>query len=287
MSVNIHLNRHPIGFPYLKRKVESQVIQNRNERLPYHDPAYTPLYELSNTCLSNGYIVIYGIESVPNESTRQGIFKNIEDVNDTQQIKDSFSSGLLTVIDTDSIYRENGVNYKSIIDFWNFQVKEAQQKCKVKTKATIIFCAPDSYLKNDNYDTFMLFEDSVASALYPNTSIICWYLGKWLDSITLASLVRALNIHRYTIHTDWKYREWTAGEIINIVSRAIDENLGQGSATLFFRTLKIIHKVTPNDIASRPILLEAFLKRLLGYDFADSIIDSIFETIMERALFKI
>jgi hypothetical protein len=45
MSVNIHLNRHPIGFQYLKRKVESQVIQNRNERLPYLDPAYTPLYD--------------------------------------------------------------------------------------------------------------------------------------------------------------------------------------------------------------------------------------------------
>lgn len=286
MSVNIPLNRHPIGFPYLKGKMESQVSQNRNER-PYSEPGYKPLYELSNACLSNGYIVIYGIEPIPNESARQGIFKNIEDANDTQQIKDSFSSGLLTVIDTDSIYRENGVNYKSIVDFWNFQVKEAQQRCKVKTKATIIFCAPDSYLKNYNYDTFMLFEDSVAASLYPNTSIICWYLGEWLDNITLASLVRILNIHKYTIHTDWKYKEWTAGEIINIVSHAIDEKLGQGSATLFFQTLQIIHKVTPNAIVSRPILLEAFLKRLLDYDFADSIMDSIFEKIMERALFKI
>ena len=61
MSVNIPLNRHPVGFQYLKRKMESQVIQNRNERLPYLDPAYAPLYELSNMCLSNGYIVIYGI----------------------------------------------------------------------------------------------------------------------------------------------------------------------------------------------------------------------------------
>jgi hypothetical protein len=75
MSVNIPLNRHPIGFPDLKRKMDSQVIHNRNERLTHLDPAYTPLYELSNTCLSNGYIVIYGIESIPNESARQGIFR--------------------------------------------------------------------------------------------------------------------------------------------------------------------------------------------------------------------
>lgn len=110
--------------------MESQVIQNRNERLPYLDPAYAPLYELSNMCLSNGYIVIYGIESIPNESARQGIFKDIEDVNDTQQVKDSFSSGLLTVIDTDSIYRENGVNYKSIVDSGIFRLKKLNKNAK-------------------------------------------------------------------------------------------------------------------------------------------------------------
>lgn len=238
MSVDIPLNRHPIGFPYLERKMESQPIQNQNEGLPYIDPVYKPLYELSNACLLNRYNVIYGVESIPCESAQQGIFKHIESVNDTQQIRDSFSSGLLTVIDTDSIFSENGANYKSIVDFWNFQAKESQQRCKVRTKATIIFCAPDSYLKNDNYDTFMLFEDSVAATLYPNISIVCWYLGKWLDNITLASLVRILNIHKHTIHTDWKYKEWTAIEIIDIVSRAIDEKLGQGSATLFFSDCK-------------------------------------------------
>jgi hypothetical protein len=40
MSVNIPLNRHTIGFPYLKGNLESQVIQSRNER--DFDPAYTP-----------------------------------------------------------------------------------------------------------------------------------------------------------------------------------------------------------------------------------------------------
>lgn len=65
------------------------------------------------------------------------------------------------------------------------------------------------------------------------------------------------------------------------------KNLDKVRQLFFFQTVKIIHKVTPNDIVSRPVLLEASLKRLLDYDSADSVIDSIFESIMKRALFKI
>ena len=51
-------------------------------------------------------------------------------MNDTQQVKDSFSSGLLTVIDTDSIYSENGVNYKSIVDSGIFRLKKLNKNAK-------------------------------------------------------------------------------------------------------------------------------------------------------------
>ena len=46
----------------------------------------------------------------------------------------------------------------------------------------------------------------------------------------------------------------------------IDKSLGEGSATLLFQTMKTIHKLNQDVVASRPVVFESKLKRLLGND---------------------
>jgi hypothetical protein len=55
----------------------------------------------------------------------------------------------------------------------------------------------------------------------------------------------------------------------------MDRALGAGSATLIFRTLKLIYKIDSDQIISRPQLLEDMLRKVIGEKAADVALKSI------------
>src|SRR5215472_2075843 len=239
MSVNMHLHSHMIGFPHYKNK--SQELQGTQISMKdgqgYNSSAYKAIYEMSNSYLSNGYSVLYGAESIPNESTKEKIFQNIVNVNPTQEVRDNLASGFLLEFDRDSIYEESDTNYKSLVNFWNSNVTRIRERLGDKTKGTMIFSAPDSYFKHDKHDIFMMFEEEIGKILPKNTGMICWYNEEWLNRLSLASLIRVLIAHNHTIHGDWKYKTWTAAKIVSHISKGIDKSLGEGSTTLLFQAM--------------------------------------------------
>jgi hypothetical protein len=245
---------------------------------------FGPLYELSSICISNGYSVLYGVESVPNEAAKQKVFESIENVNSTQEIRDKLSKGFLTVIDRESIHKEYGTDYNLITNFWNASVKNTEEKLQGASKGTMIFSAPDSYFKNDQHDIFMMFEEAMGRTFSTNTSMICWYLERWLSNLSLASFIKVLSTHKQTVHSGWTYKEWTENEIIDMISRGIDKRLGDGTANLLLQTMKNVHKLTQRDIVSRPILFEGILKRLLGSESSGPVIDTIIEQLTENII---
>jgi hypothetical protein len=107
---------------------------------------------------------------------------------------------------------------------------------------------------------------------------------EWLNSLSLASLIKTLITHKYVVYDDWKNKAWTENEIINLISKGIDKSLGEGSATLLFQTMRIIHKLNQDVVVSRPVVFEATLKRLLD-DQQVSVMDSISKEIIERIMF--
>ena len=115
--------------------------------------------------------------------------------------------------------------------------------------------------------------------------MICWYKEEWLKSLSLASLIKILITHKYVVSDDWKYRAWNGNEIINLLSKAIDKSLGEGSATLLFQVLNTVHKLNQEIIVSKPIVFEGILKRLLGNDQRVRVLDSIFEQIIKEISF--
>jgi hypothetical protein len=58
-------------------------------------------------------------------------------------------------VDIDSIHEQCGVNYDSLVEFWNSGVKLADERPQI-SKGTIMFSAPDSYFKNNQHGTLCL-----------------------------------------------------------------------------------------------------------------------------------
>jgi len=292
MTIEPDLHMHIIGFPHhanlennndnKEEKQDTQMGQNIELT-----SIYEPLYEISNKYLENGYSILYLAESLPNKTAKAKVVENIQNVNNnTEEVQNSISKGLLTVIDSDAIYKDNGGS-RDTIDFLLSNVSKMQLKLQDQTKGTMICNAPDPFFNRNKYDDFMMFEEEVGKILPKNVGLLCWYKKKWLSNLSLAHVIHLLVDHKYTIHSDWKYKEFNTNKIIDLVSKGIDKNLGEGSAVLLFQTMKSAYKLNQDVIVYKPSIFEETLKRLLDKDDANSVIDSIFEEIIREVAFSL
>ncbi|WP_162477818.1 hypothetical protein, partial [Nitrososphaera sp. AFS] len=75
-------------------------------------------------------------------------------------------------------------------------------------------------------------------------------------------------------------------EIINTISQGIDRILGQDSAILLFQSMNNTHRLSQDDILSRPAVFERLLKQMLDNDSsANAVIDSIFDQFVSKVSF--
>src|SRR5919198_1231589 len=174
-----------IAFPHsrrLREEAEEDEEETRGEgvhnrryhRYHHHHDAspYKPLYEISNAYLSNGYGVLYGAESIPNETAKAKVVENIQSATNTEEAQINISKGLLTVVNADLMYKENA-NSRDILDFWYSNVSKIQRKLQKRTiKGIMMFSAPDPYLKRDRYDIFRMFEEQMGK-IFP-TKVVCF-----------------------------------------------------------------------------------------------------------------
>src|SRR5215218_5658340 len=105
--------------------------------------------------------------------------------------------------------------------------------------------------------------------------IICCYSAASIARMTPKYLFSIINSHQCTMGSDWSYKEWRPGDAIALIGRGLDRALGAGSATLIFRTLKLIYKIDSDQIISRPQLLEDTLRKVIGEKAADVALKSI------------
>lgn len=286
MSENLLLGSHIVGFSPSKPKQRNQRVKTQVNDENIGSTDFKPLHQISNLFLSKGYLVVYGAESARNETAKDHLFGNIENAGASKQPRDGISNGSLTIIDRDWIYEQCGKNHESIVKFWNSSVKRANKRPQILSKGTILFSAPDTYLLNKGQDTFLLFEGSMGKTFSPNVSMICWYKSKWFNDLSLASLIKVLSSHECTIHFGLKYKKWRETEIVNLISEAVDRELGHDAAPLLFRSMQSAYKINQKEIVSRPVLFEATLRRMLGTDYADVVLDSIVDHLLSRISFS-
>ena len=149
----------------------------------------------------------------------------------------------------------------------------------------MIFNMPDLYFSRGKYDAFMAFEEEIDKGLPENAGLLCWYKRRWLNNLSLVHAINVLANHRYTIHADGKYKQWNTNKIIDIISKGIDDNLGEGASVLLFQTMKSAYKLNQNSIVHLPARFEETLKKLLGEEDARSVIHSILAEIIKEVEF--
>jgi hypothetical protein len=280
LDIEPTLHTHIIGFP----NYASSKSSNNDGPGP---SIYRPLYQMSNKHLENGYGVLYAAESLPNERDKAKVIEDIRNASDAADVENNISKGLLHVIDSDTIHKDNAGG-RDIVDFLLSKVSHIQGKSQQeKTKGVVIFNAPDPYFGRSKYDTFMDFEVEMTRALPNNVGILCWYKRDWLNKLSLSHVISVLADHKYTIHSDWKYKEWNTDKIIDVVSKGIDKNLGEGSSILLFQTLKSAYKLNQDSIVQSAARFEETIKKLLGKDDANSVINSIFGEIIKEVEFSL
>src|SRR5690242_10757837 len=145
MSENLLLGSHMVGFSSCKSKESSQRLKTQIDDDDIGSSDYNLLHQISNACLSKGYLVVYGAESARDETAKDRLFEN---AGTSEQPLDSISNGLLRIIDRNWIYEQCGKNHEEIVKFWNSSVKGANQRSQILSKGTILFSAPDTYLMN-------------------------------------------------------------------------------------------------------------------------------------------
>ncbi|MBV9668256.1 MAG: MEDS domain-containing protein [Nitrososphaeraceae archaeon] len=289
MDIERTLLGHVIGFPYYINSKSQDNNNADNEHIKDElEPSsiYRPLYEISNKYLENGYSVLYAAESLPNERDKAKVVEHISNVNNNnddqvEYVRNDISRGLLSVINADVIYKDNASG-KDIADFFISNVYEMHRKLQEKTKGTMICNMPDPYLSRGKYDVFMAFEEEIEKRLPENVGLLCWYKRRWLDDLSLAHAINVLANHRYTIHADGKYKQGNTNKIIDIISKGIDNNLGEGASVLLFETMKSAYKLNQNSIVHLPTSFEETLKKLLGKEDASLVIHSILAEILKQ-----
>lgn len=285
MSNDIVLQSHIVGFAPPNHTKESKTIDFQESHDSSGGLSYMPVHKLANICLSNGYSVLYGAESAPDEAAKERILGNIENTSNSKLVRDEVSNGSLTIVDIDSIHEQCGVNYDSLVEFWNSGVKLADERPQI-SKGTIMFSAPDSYFKDNQHGTFFMFESAMGKTFSTSKSMICWYRDKWLKDLSLASLIKILTTHKHTIHDGFRYKEWTENEIIDTISQGVEEILGQDLAILLFRSINTTYRLSQGDILSTPAVFEGSLKQMLDDDSsANAVIDSIFDQFVSKVSF--
>jgi hypothetical protein len=284
MDIERTLLSHILGFPYyIKNR------HNNNEHIKDEldsSSIYGPLYEISNKYLENGYSVLYVAESLPNERNKAKVVEDIWNANNNHDdpVEYGISRGLLRVINADLIYKDNASG-KDIVDFLLSNVYEMHRNLQEKTKGTMIFNMPDPYFSRGKYDAFMAFEEDMDKELPENMGLLCWYKRRWLNNLSLVHAIHVLANHRYTIHADGKYKEWNANKTIDIISKGIDNYLGEGTSVLLFQTMKSAYKLNQNSIVHLPARFEEILKKLLGKEDASPVIHSILAEIIKEVEF--
>ena len=290
LNIQSNLHTHIIGFPYHSNsKINKNEDNEKQEMETALDTSiYKPLYEISNKYLQNGYNVLYTAQSLPHETDKSKVVEDIQNVriDNKEEIKNNISKGLLAVIDSDIIYRENASG-THIVDFLLSNISRMKQKSQHMTKGAMIFNAPDPFFSRNKYQVFIDFEKKIDNALPDETGLLCWYKPKWLNKFSLAYTISLLAHHKCTIDKEWKYKQWDTNKIIDVVSKGIDNNLGEGSSILLFQTMKSVYKLNQDTIIKRPAIFEATLKKLLSKDDANSVLNSIFEEIIKEARFPL
>jgi hypothetical protein len=270
----------------------------RTEPLGYHSlcllsrdvtAQYQSLYNRINEYLTEGYAVVYTLESDSAktlERMKQSWIYNIEYL---------VENGALNILSKELVYtslseRDQERTGKELVKEFNSIVSDIKTKSgnsgSAKFKGICIMFSADASFELGDFKKHIDFERLMGKHLdIEDVELICFYKLRSLAELGLSTLIFLLDYHHYTIHGGWKYREWNQSDTIELIREGLDEVLDGENSELLLRTLNLVYGTDNNRIISQPEVFEANLRKALGDNKADMVVSSITEKIRKELSF--
>jgi hypothetical protein len=240
---------------------------------------YSTLYQKINGYLSNGYAVIYGVESGDTDK----IIRKM--ANFGIGVDGYTGSGALSVIDRNSIYSLDKTNLegKALFGVWISLVSDIRKGRQFKGIAAMGM--PEPFFETRNHQKLVEYEQFVSKQQFdPTLEAICCYSQKSVRDLPLAHLVSLSNSHQYSVSATFGYSEWCGTKIIEGLSKGLERMLGSHSSRLAFEAIRHMYKIDEGTVISQPEILEKVITKMFA-DSAEMIADVIKDEIVKKISF--
>jgi len=256
--------------------------------------------------LLDGRTVIYLAESRPSHVMQQisramdGKQQSRTRFINNRDLHDYVASGALTVIDSDEFFSSieeprQRFDVDRLIHSLRTLISEAREKRSISSSTNrstgiVAICTGTAFLQSKGIPKMLEYERELQqnSKFGKSVEFVCWHNDlKLFERLPFSTLLSILNAHDATIHTYWQYRKWDSGVIFGHVRDGIDNVLGDGSAYLVFKTLKMVYRLDPQEtITSKPELFEEKVTKILGERTAESVLGMIADAIRKEMAYS-
>ncbi len=243
---------------------------------------YSHFYEKIVLYLSQGYAVIYAVESditqvVLNLSKACSI-----------EIEEYIEKGALTIIDANSFYSpsETRFDWEILVAQWQKVVSSVAKKGKFKRIMVMGMPHAAFFGSRENQQKLIEYEEQVAKHYDGTLQVFCCYTKELVDKLPLGYLFRLLAAHQDTANRSNSDNQGSFGtnnqiaqRMTDLIEEGLTEGVGEETSALVFKTLKLIYKIDRDKIVSNPETFEEKIRRMLGKEAADPILKMIAERI--------
>ncbi len=247
------------------------------------------LHDLLGKYLSGGYAVIYAADPVVSSPVREksddeiakrskqntyAIVRKISRHIGSNKIKRYLQRGLLYITDPDTIFPADA-SIKRLLNSMNSYVENLEAKTPKNIEGKVLFNSPGNFFQAKQFDKFLEFEHTLGKEFDGDFHMICWYRRKWLQSLSFPQLVRLIDTHHRSVHSNVQFQTWNTDRTIEVISEGLNKAIGQDHASdIILETMRRRFNLDRSTIISSPELFEDTLKRM-SPDSAKPIIDTI------------
>jgi hypothetical protein len=243
---------------------------------------YSRFYEKVALYLSQGYAVIYVVES---DITK--VVLNLSKACSIE-IEEYMEKGALTIIDANSFYSpsETRFDWEILVAQWQKVVSSVAKKGKFKRIMVMGMPHAAFFDSRENQQKLIEYEEQVAKHYDGSIQVFCCYTKELVDKLPLGYLLRLLAAHQDNAirsnsdnQGSFDTNNQNVQKMIDLIEEGLTEGVGKETCALVFKTLKLIYKIDRDKVVLDPEAFEEKIRRILGKEAADPILKMIAEKI--------
>ncbi len=239
---------------------------------------YSGLYGKVSSYLSEGYAVVYAVETAVTDTIKR---MNDAGIRTEKCIEDN----TLTVLDRNFIYSQDRTKFEGrlVLETWKAIISETSQKGKFKGIA--VMGMPEPFFETINHQKLVEYEELVSREFDGSFEAVCCYMQRSVADLPLKYLISLLNSHQYIVTGTEDHSEWHPAKVLEIISRGLEKTVGKKTSNLDFEAMRSMYKIDERTVISQPAVFENALRKMFA-DSAETILHAIKNEIMRDILFE-